>query len=178
MGSIRLRMRSSPRGGGSALSGPGFAGDPSRSCARGIHYALEENWGLVYARVISGAELSIDRAATVLSDRPVIEALTAAAERGVAGLAPATSTRSTRRSRHTVRPTTTRVRFVCFQGVAATFPGGCDCRAVNLEARRCSAGSLTRPARSATPRAGFTSFQRVAAAFPGGCNCRAFDQEA
>ncbi len=47
MGSIRLRMRSSPRGGGSALSGPGFPGDPSRSCVRGIHYAPEDNPELV-----------------------------------------------------------------------------------------------------------------------------------
>ena len=48
-----------------------------------IHYAPEENLELVDAHVIAGAELSIDMAAYVLSDRRVIEALTAAAERGV-----------------------------------------------------------------------------------------------
>jgi phosphatidylserine/phosphatidylglycerophosphate/cardiolipin synthase-like enzyme len=48
-----------------------------------IHYAPEENLELVDARVISGAELSIDMAAYVLSDQRVIEALTAAAERDV-----------------------------------------------------------------------------------------------
>jgi len=48
-----------------------------------IHYAPEENLELVDARVIGGAELSIDMAAYVLSDRQVIEALTAAAEREV-----------------------------------------------------------------------------------------------
>jgi phosphatidylserine/phosphatidylglycerophosphate/cardiolipin synthase-like enzyme len=49
-----------------------------------IHYAPEENLELVDARVIDGAELSIDMAAYVLSDRRIIEALTEAAERDVA----------------------------------------------------------------------------------------------
>jgi phosphatidylserine/phosphatidylglycerophosphate/cardiolipin synthase-like enzyme len=44
----------------------------------------------VDARVTRSADHSIDTAAYVLSDRPVIEALTAAAERGVAWTAPAT----------------------------------------------------------------------------------------
>ncbi len=48
-----------------------------------IHYAPEENLELVDARVIGGAELSIDMAAYVLSDRRIIDALTAAAERDV-----------------------------------------------------------------------------------------------
>ena len=48
-----------------------------------IHYAPEENLELVDARVIGGAELSIDMAAYVLSDRRIIDALTAASERDV-----------------------------------------------------------------------------------------------
>ncbi len=48
-----------------------------------IHYAPEENLELVDGRVIDGAEFSIDMAAYVLSDRRIIEALTAAAERDV-----------------------------------------------------------------------------------------------
>ena len=49
-----------------------------------IHYAPEENLELVDARVIGEAQLTIDMAAYVLSDRRIIEALTAAAERDVA----------------------------------------------------------------------------------------------
>lgn len=48
-----------------------------------IHYAPEENLELVDARIIGGAELSIDMTAYVLSDNRIIEALTAAAERDV-----------------------------------------------------------------------------------------------
>ncbi len=61
---------------------PAFA--EGRPVARAeIHYAPEENLELVDARVIRGAELSIDMAAYVLSDSRIIEALTAAAERDV-----------------------------------------------------------------------------------------------
>ncbi len=48
-----------------------------------IHYAPRENLESVDARAIGRAELSIDMAAYVLSDPRIIEALTAAAERGV-----------------------------------------------------------------------------------------------
>jgi len=63
------------------LSAPAEAGSVARA---EIHYAPEENLELVDARVIGGAELSIDMAAYVLSDRRIIEALTEAAERDVA----------------------------------------------------------------------------------------------
>jgi phosphatidylserine/phosphatidylglycerophosphate/cardiolipin synthase-like enzyme len=49
-----------------------------------IHYAPSEDLEFVDAGVIGGAELTIDMAAYVLSDRRIIEALTAAAERNVA----------------------------------------------------------------------------------------------
>ena len=49
-----------------------------------IHYAPQENLESVDTREIASARLSIDMAAYVLSDQPVIEALTAAAERDVA----------------------------------------------------------------------------------------------
>lgn len=48
-----------------------------------IHYAPRENLESLDAREIGRAQLSIDMAAYVLSDRQVIEALIAAAERGV-----------------------------------------------------------------------------------------------
>jgi phosphatidylserine/phosphatidylglycerophosphate/cardiolipin synthase-like enzyme len=48
-----------------------------------VHYAPVENLGLVDARVIGGAQLSIDMAAYILSDPRIIGALTAAAERDV-----------------------------------------------------------------------------------------------
>ena len=48
-----------------------------------IHYAPRENLESLDAREIGLAELSIDMAAYVLSDPRIIEALTAAAERGV-----------------------------------------------------------------------------------------------
>jgi phosphatidylserine/phosphatidylglycerophosphate/cardiolipin synthase-like enzyme len=48
-----------------------------------IHYAPRENLESVDAQEIGRAELSIDMAAYVLSDPRIIEALTAAAERGV-----------------------------------------------------------------------------------------------
>jgi phosphatidylserine/phosphatidylglycerophosphate/cardiolipin synthase-like enzyme len=48
-----------------------------------IHYAPRENLESLDAREIGRAELSIDMAAYVLSDPRIIEALTAAAERGV-----------------------------------------------------------------------------------------------
>jgi phosphatidylserine/phosphatidylglycerophosphate/cardiolipin synthase-like enzyme len=61
---------------------PAFA-EPRPIARAEIHYAPEENLELVDARVIGGAQLSIDMAAYVLSDRRIIEALTAAAERDV-----------------------------------------------------------------------------------------------
>lgn len=48
-----------------------------------IHYAPRENLESVDGRAIGRAELSIDMAAYVLSNSRIIEALTAAAERGV-----------------------------------------------------------------------------------------------
>jgi phosphatidylserine/phosphatidylglycerophosphate/cardiolipin synthase-like enzyme len=48
-----------------------------------IHYAPQENLEAVDAKEIGRAELSIDMAAYVLSDKEVIEALTEAAERDV-----------------------------------------------------------------------------------------------
>ncbi len=66
-----------------AFALPTSAGEQKRAPAE-IHYAPEENLELVDARVIGRAELSIDMAAYVLSDRRVIEALTDAAERDVA----------------------------------------------------------------------------------------------
>ncbi len=48
-----------------------------------IHYAPRENLETVDVREIGRAELSIDMAAYVLSDRQIIEALTDAAERDV-----------------------------------------------------------------------------------------------
>jgi phosphatidylserine/phosphatidylglycerophosphate/cardiolipin synthase-like enzyme len=48
-----------------------------------VHYAPQENLETVDVREIRSAELSIDMAAYVLSDRQIIEALTSAAEREV-----------------------------------------------------------------------------------------------
>jgi phosphatidylserine/phosphatidylglycerophosphate/cardiolipin synthase-like enzyme len=83
MGSIRRAMRILLAGAVFAFALPTSAGQGQGTPAE-IHYAPEENLELVDARVIGGAELSIDMAAYVLSDQRVIEALTAAAERDVA----------------------------------------------------------------------------------------------
>lgn len=48
-----------------------------------IHYAQRENLESVDVQEIGRAELSVDIAAYILSDPPIIEALTDAAERGV-----------------------------------------------------------------------------------------------
>ena len=60
------------------------AAGPVESISRlEIHYSPQENLELVDTRAIGAAQLSIDMAAYVLSDEPVIEALTSAAERDV-----------------------------------------------------------------------------------------------
>jgi phosphatidylserine/phosphatidylglycerophosphate/cardiolipin synthase-like enzyme len=63
---------------GSRAEGPQAQGPETQ-----IHYAPRENLESVDARAIGRAQLSIDVAAYVLSDPRIIEALTAAAERGV-----------------------------------------------------------------------------------------------
>jgi phosphatidylserine/phosphatidylglycerophosphate/cardiolipin synthase-like enzyme len=63
---------------GSRAEGPQAQGPGTQ-----IHYAPRENLESVDARAIGRAQLSIDVAAYVLSDPRIIEALTAAAERGV-----------------------------------------------------------------------------------------------
>ena len=83
MGSIRQTMRFLLIGAALTLPLPALSGDGPVERAE-IHYAPEENLELVDARVIGGAELSIDMAAYVLTDSRIIDALTAAAERDVA----------------------------------------------------------------------------------------------
>ena len=83
MGSIRRVMRILLAAAVLAFALPTSGRGRPRAPAE-IHYAPEENLELVDARVIGRAELSIDMAAYVLSDRRVIEALTDAAERDVA----------------------------------------------------------------------------------------------
>ena len=83
MGSNRRTMRILLVGAALTLTAPSFA-DGGPVARAEIHYAPEENLELVDARVISGAKLSIDMAAYVLSDPRIIDALTAAAERDVA----------------------------------------------------------------------------------------------
>ena len=82
MGSIRGTMRFLLAG-AAALGVVAVSAEADPVARAEIHYAPEENLELVDARVIGGAELSIDMAAYVLSDPRVIEALTAAAERDV-----------------------------------------------------------------------------------------------
>ncbi len=84
MGSIRRDDALSPCRRGSHAPAPGFVRGRAGRTRAEIHYAPEENLELVDARVIGGAELSIDMAAYVLTDSRIIEALTAAAERDVA----------------------------------------------------------------------------------------------
>jgi phosphatidylserine/phosphatidylglycerophosphate/cardiolipin synthase-like enzyme len=62
----------------------GAAPGPGPSPGPEIHYSPAENLELVDAKAIGSARLAIDMAAYVLSDNRVIEALTMAAERGVA----------------------------------------------------------------------------------------------
>jgi phosphatidylserine/phosphatidylglycerophosphate/cardiolipin synthase-like enzyme len=83
MQSIRQTMRFLLVGAAVTLTLPALSGDGPVERAE-IHYAPEENLELVDARVIGGAELSIDMAAYVLTDPRIIDALTAAAERDVA----------------------------------------------------------------------------------------------
>ena len=83
MGSNRRAMRFLLAGAVLALALPALSGDGPIGRAE-IHYAPEENLELVDARIIGGAQSSIDMAAYVLSDQRIIEALTAAAERDVA----------------------------------------------------------------------------------------------
>ena len=82
MASNRQTMHSLLVGAALALTAPAVAEGVPIARAE-IHYAPEENLELVDARIIAGAESSIDMAAYVLSDTRVIEALTAAAERDV-----------------------------------------------------------------------------------------------
>ena len=83
MGSIRRSKRLLLAGAALSLAAPALCGD-GPVVRPEIHYAPEENLELVDARVIGGAQSSIDMAAYVLSDKRIIEALTAAAERDVA----------------------------------------------------------------------------------------------
>ena len=76
MGLIALGAAWAERG--SRAEGPQAQGPETQ-----IHYAPRENLESVDARAIGRAQLSIDVAAYVLSDPRIIEALTAAAERGV-----------------------------------------------------------------------------------------------
>ena len=65
-----------------AVAAPLAAGADTASRPE-VHYSPSENLEALDAREIARAELSIDMAAYVLTDRPIIEALAEAADRGV-----------------------------------------------------------------------------------------------
>lgn len=70
---------------GAALAAKGFQAEglQAKGPEAQIHYAPRENLESIDVREIGRAQLSIDMAAYVLSDRRIIEALMDAAERGV-----------------------------------------------------------------------------------------------